>query len=98
MVLGTVSYMSPEQLNGQPVDARTDIFSLGTVFYLLLTGKLPFEGGNTAETMMEILLEPPAPLARHGDIHPPELQPIIDRHSQKRRRRATKAARNYSMP
>ena len=63
LVLGTVSYMSPEQLNGQPVDARTDIFSLGIVFYVLLTGKLPFEGASTAETMMKILLEPPPRLS-----------------------------------
>jgi serine/threonine protein kinase len=85
LVLGTVSYMSPEQLNGEPVDARTDIFSLGIVFYLLLTGKLPFEGASTAETMMKILLEPPPRLAQFGDVNPPELQPIIDRALAKQR-------------
>jgi serine/threonine protein kinase len=79
LVLGTVSYMSPEQLNGQPVDARTDVFSLGIVFYLLLTGKLPFEGASTAETMMKILLEPPPALSRFGSVNPPELQPIVDK-------------------
>jgi serine/threonine protein kinase len=71
--------MSPEQLNGQPVDARTDVFSLGIVFYLLLTGKLPFEGASTAETMMKILLEPPPALSRFGSVNPPELQPIVDK-------------------
>jgi serine/threonine protein kinase len=85
MVLGTVAYMSPEQFNGQPVDARTDIFSLGIVFYLLLTGKLPFEGNNTAETMMKILMEPTPRLDKFGDIHPPEIQPIIDRALAKKR-------------
>jgi serine/threonine protein kinase len=79
LVLGTVSYMSPEQLNGQPVDARTDIFSLGIVFYVLLTGKLPFEGASTAETMLKILTEPPPRLSQFGDVNPPELQPIVDR-------------------
>ncbi len=79
MVLGTVAYMSPEQLNGQAVDGRTDIFSLGIVFHLLLTGKLPFEGASTAQTIMKILLEPPPRLEQVGDIDPPELQPIMDR-------------------
>ena len=79
LVLGTVSYMSPEQLNGHPVDARTDIFSLGIVFYVLLTGKLPFEGASTAETMMKILMEPPPRLDLVGEIRPAELQPILDK-------------------
>ena len=96
MVLGTVAYMSPEQLNGQPVDARTDIFSLGIVFYLLLAGKLPFEGGNTAETMMKILLEPPPRLAQFGDIHPPELQPVIDKALAKKKEERYQACSEIS--
>jgi serine/threonine protein kinase len=78
MVLGTPAYLAPEQLNGLGIDRRTDIFSLGVVLYQLLTGKLPFEGTNTAETIMKILLEPPPRLPHQGDVNPPDLQQIVD--------------------
>jgi len=79
MVMGTLAYLAPEQLNGEGIDGRTDIFSLGVVLYELLSGKLPFEGASTAETIMKILLEPPPPLPRVGDVNPLELQPIVDK-------------------
>lgn len=78
IVLGTLAYLAPEQLNGEGIDRRTDIFSLGVVLYQLLSGKLPFEGASTAETMRKILLEPPPPLPE-GDVNPAELQPIIEK-------------------
>ncbi len=85
MLLGTVSFMSPEQLNGEPADARTDIFSVGIVFYLLLTGKAPFEGVSTAETITKILLAQPARLEQFSSVSQPELQPILDRALAKRK-------------
>jgi serine/threonine-protein kinase len=64
---GCLSYMSPEQLRGDPVDARSDIFSLGAVFYEMLTRRPPFEGDSPNEIMEEILhAEPPLP----SDVNP----------------------------
>jgi len=57
MVLGTPSYMSPEQLSGKKVDGRSDLFSLGVTFYQLLTGKLPFKGDSMATLMYKIANE-----------------------------------------
>jgi len=79
MIIGTVAYMSPEQLNFQPVDARSAIFSLGVVLYQLLAGKLPFEAASTAEVVLKILRESPAPLSRFGIVKARELQPFVDR-------------------
>src|SRR5579864_6773606 len=62
MIVGTAGYMSPEQVSGAPVDARSDIFSLGIVLYEMLAGKLPFERGTTVETMSAILRDDPAEL------------------------------------
>jgi non-specific serine/threonine protein kinase len=62
MVLGTVSYMAPEQALGRPVDHRSDIFSLGVVLFELATGRMPFTGGSPTEIIDHILHEvPPAP-------------------------------------
>ena len=74
MVFGTVGYMSPEQVRGQPVDARSDLFSLGCVIYELAAGRRPFEGKSVADTMSAILTQDPEPLAG-----PPALDAIVRR-------------------
>src|SRR5262249_38880929 len=62
LLMGTASYMSPEQARGQKVDARTDIFSLGVMLYEMVAGKRPFVGVNAVETLAAILEREPPPL------------------------------------
>ncbi|HUE83953.1 MAG TPA: protein kinase [Pyrinomonadaceae bacterium] len=81
MILGTVAYMSPEQARGLPIDARTDIFSLGVVIYEKLSGRLPFPGETTNDMIAAILKSEPAPL---DEITPPELQRIVRKSLQKK--------------
>ena len=76
-VVGTVFYMSPEQINGKPLDGRSDQFSAAVVLYELLTGKVPFEGESTGATMMKIISEPMPPLGTSAPLAPPELETII---------------------
>src|SRR5215471_15326734 len=66
VILGTVAYMSPEQLRGQPTDERSDLFSFGVVAYEMLSGSQPFLRSSPADTMMAILSESPPPLTRAG--------------------------------
>jgi TolB-like protein/Tfp pilus assembly protein PilF len=77
--LGTVSYMSPEQAEGEEVDARSDIFSFGVVLYELLTGKLPFRGEHHAAILYSILNDEPPPLARFNEKAGDELQRIVSK-------------------
>jgi len=78
-VIGTPHYMSPEQVKGEHVDARSDIFSLGVVFYELLTGVRPYTGDSVFEVMMKRVREP-APRALDVDpTLPPHLQKLLDR-------------------
>jgi serine/threonine protein kinase/Tol biopolymer transport system component len=77
VVMGTASYMSPEQTRGQKVDARTDIFSLGVVLYEMIAGRRPFEGATTSDVMAAILTTEPAPLSQHAPKAPPELERIV---------------------
>jgi Tol biopolymer transport system component len=79
MVMGTVGYMSPEQVRGEPSDARSDIFSFGTVLYEMLTGKRAFKRDTTVETMTAILREDPPELAETGWQGPIGLQRILSR-------------------
>jgi len=69
-VLGTVGYMSPEQVRGQNVDYRSDIFSFGAILYEMLTGKRPFAGDSTADTMSAILREDPAEISETTGVTP----------------------------
>ena len=80
-VVGTPEYMSPEQLSGDPVDGRSDNYSLGLVFYKMLTGASPFPADSQQETMIKRLTDDPLPLAaaRPAVRFPPELQRVMDR-------------------
>jgi formylglycine-generating enzyme required for sulfatase activity/dienelactone hydrolase len=79
MVLGTPSYMAPEQAEGKPTDARSDLFSAGTLFYEMLTGARPFDRGSSAGTMAAILHETPDPAASRRKDLPGDLVAIVDR-------------------
>jgi len=63
-IVGSPSYMSPEQVRGEPVDARSDVFSLGVVLYIVLTGKKPFGGGEVPDIVYRIIHEDPPPPSR----------------------------------
>jgi serine/threonine-protein kinase len=79
MVLGTPSYMSPEQLAGKKIDGRSDLFSLGVTLYQLCCGKLPFTGESMAQLMFKIANEPHEDILRVRPDVPPALAAIIDR-------------------
>lgn len=79
LIMGTASYMSPEQARGQKVDGRTDIFSLGVVIYEMIAGRLPFEGDTTSDVIAAILKQEPPQLARYSREVPAELERIVDK-------------------
>jgi CHASE2 domain-containing sensor protein/predicted Ser/Thr protein kinase len=83
IVLGTPSYMSPEQLSGAKVDGRSDLFSLGVVLFEMLTGERPFQGESVATLMYVIANQPhPSPFDLRPDL-PKAVGPVIDRALQK---------------
>src|ERR1051326_4602993 len=86
VVVGTAAYMSPEQARGLPVDARTDIFSLGVVIYEMVAAHLPFEGSTASDVMASILNDKEAhPLARYTREVPAELERIVEKALRKDR-------------
>ncbi|MDX6447200.1 MAG: eukaryotic-like serine/threonine-protein kinase [Blastocatellia bacterium] len=85
VVMGTVSYMSPEQARGAHVDARTDIFSLGVLLYEMLSGRLPFEGASPSEIIVSIIQKRQRPLARYTPEIPQELERIVAKSLSKNR-------------
>jgi serine/threonine-protein kinase len=78
-VLGTVAYMSPEQAEGRPVDARSDIFSFGAVLYEMISGRRAFHGDSVMSTLAAILRDQPAPLRGHVRDIPSELDSLVMR-------------------
>jgi tetratricopeptide (TPR) repeat protein len=78
-VMGTAGYMSPEQVRGEPVDHRTDIFALGCLLHELLCGQRAFPGNSAAEVTAAILSRQPTPLRQIGCEVPVDVQPIVDR-------------------
>lgn len=85
VVMGTVSYMSPEQARGTPVDARTDIFSFGVVMYEMIAGRVPFDGNSFGDVITSILSKRPMPLARFAPDVPAELERIVSKALAKNR-------------
>ncbi len=84
LIVGTPFYMSPEQALGKPVDARSDLFSLGVVLYEALTGRRPFEGESVTETMMNIIMQEALDLSTVAQSLPPSLVEIVNRALQKK--------------
>jgi eukaryotic-like serine/threonine-protein kinase len=77
IVMGTVSYMSPEQARGLTVDERTDVFSLGVVLYEMVAGRRPFGGATTSDMIVSILEKEPVPLKQLVPDGPAELERIV---------------------
>jgi eukaryotic-like serine/threonine-protein kinase len=75
-IVGTPYYMSPEQAQGNPVDARSDIYSLGAVLYYLLTGRTPFADENPMKVLIAHAHEPPPPPSQHADV-PDDVELIV---------------------
>jgi eukaryotic-like serine/threonine-protein kinase len=79
VVLGTPSYMSPEQLSGKHVDGRSDLFSMGVMLYEMLTGTRPFRGDSMATLMFQIANEPHPDIREHNPDLPESLSKVVDR-------------------
>jgi DNA-binding NarL/FixJ family response regulator/tRNA A-37 threonylcarbamoyl transferase component Bud32 len=77
MVIGTPAYLSPEQAQGQPLDARTDVYSLAIVLYEMATGRLPFTSDDIAALLLQQVKQPPQPITYHVPNFPRQLESVI---------------------
>lgn len=97
VILGTAGYMSPEQVRGQAVDARSDLFSLGVVLYEMVSGEQPFKGSSAVEVLNAILKEDPPELPASGRAHiPPGLDRILRHALEKEPERRFQNARDFA--
>jgi len=85
VIIGTAGYMSPEQARGKPVDARSDIFSLGSVIYEMVTRRKPFDGETASDVLASILKSEPPPISHVLEGTPPELTRIVTKALKKNR-------------
>jgi serine/threonine protein kinase/Tfp pilus assembly protein PilF len=95
LVVGTMPYMSPEQVRGEPLDASSDIFSLGVTFYEMLAGKHPFQDKSAAVTMSRILLGEPIPTERFQAQVSPELQALLSKMLSKDKAERYQSAQDF---
>ena len=91
-IVGTLNYMSPEQAQGEPVDARSDIFSLGAMLYEIATGRKAFAAGSAISTIASILRDDPKPIVESVPGFPPELERVVSRCLRKDPERRFQAA------
>src|SRR6185436_8244450 len=96
MVLGTVGYMSPEQVRGEPVDHRSDLFALGAIFYEMLSGIRAFKRNSSIETLNAILKEEPPDLTDMLPSLPPAIEHLVRRCLEKDREQRFQSARDLS--
>lgn len=95
-LVGTLKYMSPEQVQGQKVDNRSDLFSAGVVLYQLLTGTRPFDGANDFEVMRNIATQDHAPPSHHNPGLPAEIDSVVARALSKAREQRYATAAEFS--
>jgi serine/threonine-protein kinase len=95
-IIGTPRYMSPEQCEEQPVDARSDIYSLGVVVYEMLSGEAPFDGGSSTRLLMAHVAEPPPPLGQKRPDISPEIEAIVMRALEKNPDRRPQSAVEFA--
>jgi serine/threonine protein kinase len=95
-IIGTPRYMSPEQCEEQPVDARSDIYSLGVVVYEMLSGEAPFDGGSSTRLLMAHVAEPPPPLGLKRPDISPEIEALVMRALEKNPNRRPQSAAEFA--
>ena len=83
-IVGTAAYMAPEQVRGEPLDSRSDLFSIGVLLYEMVSGQRPFQGGSSADVAVAILTYDPLPLVRFAPDTPAELERIVTKLLKKR--------------
>src|SRR5207253_4016460 len=96
MVLGTVGYMSPEQVRGEIVDHRSDLFSFGTILYEILSGQRAFKRNSGIETLSAILKEEPPDVSQFNPAVPPPLERLVRRCLEKEREQRFQSARDLA--
>ena len=96
LIMGSYQYMSPEQINGSELDARSDIFSTGVVLYQALTSTLPFEGSTISETLQNVMGVPAAPLRQFLQDYPTRLDEVVSRALAKNREERYQAANEFA--
>ena len=97
IVMGTLPYMSPEQIRGEKLDERTDIFSFGCVLYEMITGQRPFSGNTTPDLISSILNETPPSLSDRNKNVPPELDRLIQHCLNKNRHQRLQSAHDLAL-